>query len=162
MIWLVSVYFRLHGLVARTLCMHSEGWCACANFFKVLTSLCKAAIFHKDERSLMLKGASDNHSANFVTRVAESVSWRNLWDRTLDHGSRSTEQLQRIIFHSARPVYSDLCCKICSQSVKNDTSWLSHLCLKHNVTINSKSLTVTDILNLLTGEGDELFYIIFP
>ena len=100
-----------------------------------LISTSKADILRQDECNLMLNGHSVNHPANRVARIADSVSWRKLWDTVLDRGPRGTEQLQRIIFHLARPTYANFCCNLCNHPA--DSSWLFHLCSEHTVTINS-------------------------
>ena len=100
-----------------------------------LISTSKADILRQDECNLMLN------------------------DTALDHGPRGTEQLQRIIYHLARPTYANFCCNLCGHPV--DSSWLSHLCSEHAVTVDSNS-GVEDILGLLVSESNDLFKIKFP
>ena len=127
-----------------------------------LISTSKADILRQDECNLMLNGHAVNHPANLVVRIADSVSWRKLWDTALDRGPRGTEQLQRIIYHLARPTYANFCCNLCGHPV--DSSWLSHLCSEHAVTVDSNSINlgVEDILGLLVSESNDLFKITFP
>ena len=125
-----------------------------------LISTSKADLLRQDECNLMLKGNADNHPANLIAQIADSVSWRKLWDSALDHGPRGTEQLQRIVFHLARPTHANFCCNLCNHPV--DSSWLFHLCSDHTVTVNSKNLGVEDISRLLISDSDDLFKIKFP
>ena len=55
----------------------------------------------------------EHPSAELVARISLNISWRKLWDIALDKGPFGTKQLQRLIFHLARPMYDNFICSLC-------------------------------------------------
>ena len=118
----------------------------------------KTCILNDDKQSLLTSAV--NHTARMVAQVEKEVSWYSLWDKALDQGPRGTEQLQQIIYHLSRPIYDHFSCSLLMmppRDVSPPTSWLSHLCSSHQVTLNSSTLS-----EQVMKEQDDIFNIVFP
>ena len=119
----------------------------------------KSNIFDRD-----IDTSSLTHpSAHLVASVAQSVSWCHLWDLALDRGVRGTNQLQRIVYHLSRPIFSDFSCPLCDITLTPTTTWLSHLSNSHSITNGSIHLSVEEVIYALKSESvDTIFNLYFP
>ena len=122
----------------------------------------KSNLFDRDIVNLI--ASSLNHpSAHLVASVAQSVSWCRLWDLALDRGVRGTNQLQRIVYHLSRPIFSNFSCPLCDTTLTPTTTWLSHLCNSHSITNGPIHLSVEEVIYALKSESvDTIFNLYFP
>lgn len=121
-------------------------------------SVLKSSILDKVSDSL-LSSAIAHPSAHFVAHVARDISWGKLWDIALDLGTRGTEHLQRIVRLLSQPIYQNFTCSLCHLPIATTTSWLSHVCSNHQITLDSQLLSEQDLLDLLIEGQDNIFKI---
>ena len=117
----------------------------------------KQTIIDADTDSL-ISSALHHPLANHIATIATKVSWNCLWDLALDRGMNGTSQLQRIVYHLSKPTYPGFVCSLCQLPV--DSSWISHICASHNVTLGS--LSPETIIDLVCCADDKIFRIQFP
>ena len=115
----------------------------------------KSTIIDADMGSLIIS-TLHHPSACHIATIATKIS-RNL---ALDRGTNGTSQLQRIVHHLSRPTYPGFVCSLCQLPV--DTSWITHICTSHDVTLDSLSLSPDAITDLMCCEDDNIFRIKFP
>ena len=120
----------------------------------------RRTIINTDMDSLVTSAM--NTSAKYVAHIATKTSWSKLWDLALDRGSKGTTQLQRIVFHLSKRIYQGYICPLCQLPIDPGTSWISHVCFSHSVTLNLSTLTPDDIADLLCHNSEQVFGIHFP
>ena len=119
----------------------------------------KSTIIDADMGSLIIS-ALHHPSACHIATNATKISWNYLWNLALDRGTNSTSQLQRIVHHLSRPTFPGFVCSLCQLPV--DTSWITHICTSHDVTLDSLSLSPDATTDLMCCEDDNIFRIKFP
>ena len=90
----------------------------------------KSILIDKDFELLTTHGLS-HRNAKLVAEVAQTTSWKQLWDIALDRGVKGTLGLQRLLRELGRPIFANSVC----------TLWFEHLCCQHPDVVNNKSVS---------------------
>ena len=91
----------------------------------------KKTILRKDSTNLLSTSLSDHPSTKLVSFVAESSSWRRLWDLALDKGGKETRSMQFLFKELSRPCTGERLCKVCDHVVGAVTNCFEHTCEHH-------------------------------
>ena len=93
----------------------------------------KKAILRKYFTNLLSTSLSNHPSTKLVASVAESSSWRRLWDLSLDKGGKRTRSMQFLFKALSRPCTGERLCKVCDHVVSAVTNCFEHTCKRHPV-----------------------------
>ena len=100
------------------------------NAFSIAKSF-KKAILRKYFTNLLSTSLSNHPSTKLVASVAESSSWRWLWDLALDKGGKGTQSMQFLFEELSLPCTSERLCKVCDYVVSAVTNCFEHTCGHH-------------------------------
>ena len=93
----------------------------------------KKAILRKYFTNLLSTSLSNHPSTKLVASVAESSSWRRLWDLSLDNGGKGTRSMQFLFKELSRPCTGERLCKVCDHVVSAVTNCFEQTCKHHPV-----------------------------
>ena len=89
--------------------------------YKVMKS--RNIILNHDRHRLLLK-AEAHTAASIIGVISSQSSWLKIWDEALNHGSKGTNTIQKIIRILAHPDSDNMHCFICGQLI--ETTFLTH------------------------------------
>ena len=113
----------------------------------------KSILSNKDFQLLITHGLS-HRNAKLVAEVAQTTSWRQLWDIALDRGVKGTLGLQRLLRELGRSIFANSVCTLCNADIDQHSLWFKHLCCQHSDVVNNKSVSqVTTSLPELDQEA---------
>ena len=89
----------------------------------------------------VLKARGRNRVAPLmVAEVAQTTSWRQLWDIALDRGVKGTLGLQRLLRELGRPIFANSVSTLCNADIDEHSLWFEHLCCQQPDVVNNKSV----------------------
>ena len=128
------------------------------NAFSIAKSS-KEAVLSKDFTNLLSTSLSNHLSTKLVASVAESSSWRRLWDLALDKGGKGTQSMQFLFKGLSRPCTDERLCKVCDHVVSAVMNCFEHTCERHPSFVCG--LSSEDIVTTLKEDSsDSIFSII--
>lgn len=117
----------------------------------------KALIFERDKTQPLTK-AKHHPTASLIWRISRRVSWHKIYDEALNHVSKGTATIQRIIKILTHPNHPDVNCYFCGNLFK--TSFLNHIHTCHPIIAYNFILSTDDIINALTNLSTDLLFTI--
>ena len=91
----------------------------------------KKATLRKYFTNLLSTSFSNHPSTKLVVYVAESSSWRRLWDLSLDKGGKGTRSIQFLFKELSQPCTGERLCSVCDHVVNAVTNCFEHTCEHH-------------------------------
>ena len=116
----------------------------------------KSKIVDKDFNLLISSSLSQHVSVRLVAAVAESSSWRCLWDIALDKGVKGTRTMQFLFKELCRPAFQNRLCKVCNISISANTNCFEHACQQHPSMTGGLSCNEV-ISTIKDGSADTIF-----
>ena len=78
------------------------------------------------DQTTLLNNCNTHVSSNLAAKIATSTNWLKIWDTALDFGQRGTKAIQSLFKEMTRPVFGNIPCSLCDQSIPESTPYLDH------------------------------------
>ena len=101
----------------------------------------------KRDYELLLISAMCHPSVNSAAQIAQSVSWRKIWDNALDYGVKGTRCVQSVLRELCRPTFGDKLCHLCNCQI-SERCFSTHLSECHPSLLCHKS--VAEVITLVS------------
>ena len=108
------------------------------------------------KRDFISTSLSQHTSVKLVAAIAESSSWRCLWDIALDKGVKGTRAMQFLFRELCRLGFWDKLCKGCNIQMCAKTNCFEHACQQHSSMVGG--LSCNQVISILReGSADTIF-----
>ena len=115
----------------------------------------KQHILEKDF-GLLISSSLEHSSTKIVAAIAESSSWKRLWDIALDRGVKGTHVMQFLFRELCRPVTRNGLCNLCNSQFGAEINCFEHICSHHPDMAGN--LSCNQIISILReGSADNIF-----
>ena len=104
----------------------------------------KKLLLNKDYQ-ILLSSAMSHPSVHSAAVIAQTTSWRKLWDQALEYGVKGTRCVQSVLRSLSRPTFGEKLCPICNCQI-TEPSFSTYLFEHHPSQVCHKSLTDAIIL----------------
>ena len=101
----------------------------------------------KRDYELLLISAMCHPSVNSAAQIAQSVSWRKIWDNALDYGVKGTRCVQSVLRELCRPTFGEKLCHQCNCQI-SEHCFSTHLFECHPSLLCHKS--VAEVITLVS------------
>ena len=125
------------------------------NSISTIKSL-KPDILRRDFKQL-ISTSLQHSSVKLIAAVAESTSWRRLWDIALDRGVKGTRAMQFLFRELCRPGIGTRLCKMCNEQLSDEVNCFEHACLQHHDMVGG--LSCNQLISILrdNNSADTIF-----
>ena len=90
----------------------------------------------KRDYEQLLSSAMSHPSVYPVAQIAQTVSWRRVWDNALDYGVKGTKCVQYVLRELCRPTFGENLCYLCKNKI---SCFSTHLFDCHRSLVCNKS-----------------------
>ena len=99
----------------------------------------KEMLLNKDYQ-LLLSSAMSHPSVHSAAVIAQSITWRKLWDQALEYGVKGTRCVQSVFKSLCRPTFGEKICPLCNCPI-TESCFSTHLFKCHPSRVCHKPLT---------------------
>ena len=109
-------------------------------------------LFLKRDYEQLLLSATSHPSVYPAAQIAQTVSWRRVWDNVLDYGVKGTKCVQYVLRELCQPTFGENLCYLCKNKI---SCFSTHLFDCHLSLVCNKSLT--EAITLIFVFGHTMF-----